>query len=50
MLVVKQHHTIDTETHKAAVKVTDTAGGEGSLTGGKKFAIGSKSFITTSDT
>lgn len=50
MLVVKHHHTIVTETLKAAVKVTNTAGDEGSLTGGKTFAIGSKSFITTSDT
>lgn len=50
MLVVKRHHTTVTETHKAAVKVTDTAGGEESLTGEKKFTIGSKSFITTSDT
>lgn len=50
MLVVKHQHTIDTETHEAEVKVTDTAGGEESLTWGEKFAIGPKSFIMTSDT
>lgn len=36
--------------HKAIVKFSNTAGGEANIHERKNFAIGSKAFITTSDT